>query len=243
MVERPVMLLPVCGQTRGIGYKRLQMVHEQLGHHVRFSYRYPKDLKYETPTPVGSVYLEQVRKIEQVEEALAEVGPEWTTVGFLWYNTWSDARLYARAASRHVGRVAIPCTGTDIVPHVPDEYVIGYDNNHQRKSSDPQIPVEQLVGRDVMIVGGIPRRQFTTFCELTFQGVNVVAVEWPSCWIYNSLTGKWYWDMYMQRVSAPHLSTETLLLEGTKHALAWWDMGLRRINQYLSRMGRQSTAG
>lgn len=213
-------------------------VHRLLGHHLRFSYSYPRGLGLDgqrpTATPADSVEIHQVEQLTKVDEALQHLGPEWTIIANMWYNRWADVRPYAVTAGRHSPNVVVGCTGTSIVPELPPEVIIGYDNLHQRQSKEPQLPVEQLVGRKVCIIGGMPRRQFTTFCELTLQGVDVVGVVWPVSWLYNALKTKVYYDVHLDRQPGHHLSVETCLLEGTKNSLAWWTLGLARVNRFLT---------
>lgn len=233
------MLLPAIITGNNPACAAVTGVREQLGTHFRFLHWYPDKTgingRRKLIIPCDGVDVRHpVDNLNKFDDALAYLDPEWTTMHYLWYNRWGAVKDAAAVAGMHSSRLIVGCTGTNIVPDVPPEIIIGYDNQHQRASDEPQLPVEQLVGRDVCIIGGMPRRQFTTFCELTLQGVNVVAIYWPACWYYNPIRTRLYWDVHLNTQQELTWSKETLMLEGMKNALAWWVLGLRRINRHLT---------
>lgn len=245
-IEMPTMLLPALSDKEGVALDAVNQVREELGVYFRFMHAYPKhtgvDGRRDLLVPMDGVDVRQpVDNMTKFDDALAYLDPEWTTIYHMWYNRWGAVKDVAAVAARRSQRLVVGCTGTNIVDDVPADVIIGYDNLHQRVSSEPQLPIEQLVGRDVCIVGGMPRRQFATFCELTVQGVNVVAVYWPASWYYNAMRTRVYWDVHLNTQQELSWSRGMLLMQGIKNALTWWVLGLRRMNRFLT-SGPKTTA-
>lgn len=238
MIEMPTMLLPTIIRSPS-DHKApyIEDLRMKMGMYFKLSHRYPDSTGVRgnktLPTTCDAFEVTGVEKLEDFDQALATYDPEWTVLAELWYNRWAAVQEVAAVAGRRGSRVVVGCTGTEIVPDMPEDVVVGIDNRHQRVSREPQVPIEQLVGRDVLIYGGMPRRQFAKFCELTLQGVNVVAIFWPAAWFYNSIRTKKYWDIHMQAQQEHDWSVEMLMNEGMKNAIAWWTLGLRRVNRYL----------
>jgi len=240
MIERPTMLLPASFGGPGGEYGRtVREVREALQGRVLFVYAYPKSVgrngRRSTATPVEGLEVQELSSFEVMGAALSYLRPDWTIPYRVWYTTWGSARQHANLYLQHSGHVVVPCTGTTIVPDVPEEFVIGYDCKHQRSSSEVQVPTAQLVGRRVCLMGGIPRRQFTTWCELTIQGVEVVGVCWAPCWYFNTVATGVIWNEYLERTSVvgSPMSKAALLVKSVKNALAWWELGIRRVERWL----------
>jgi len=231
-IERPDMILSI-KSTEDL----FTDLWEELGHNLNFMYTFPqmtgRHVARKLPTPIDSVEVEHVDDLNELGDFLGRVGPEWTKGGVLWYNNWSDGEVYANVARAHSSKgVIVPCTGTEIVPHVPEWAVIGYDNNYVRGSTFPQIPTEQLVGRKVCIIGGGISKQFTKFCELTIQGVDVVAAIWGTEWHVLPKKAKRL-DINLEEKLDPNMELSARIIEGVKNALAWWDLGTVRINRFM----------
>jgi len=186
--------------------------------------------------PVQSLEYQRPLDVDTIASIQSDVKPDWTTVAHLWYTSTRDALSIIEAAGQHTQHLVVQCCGTRSVQDLPEDVLVGYDCRLSRRGSPlPPPPVEQLLDRRVVLLGGEPHTQWRIYCALILQGVDVVCVRLSSNWYMTGYSGKRYWgpDLYETPTKSKQ-PKEALVSESLRNVLSFWESGLVRARAALS---------
>ena len=188
---------------------------------------------HNTSRTIESIDFTTTVELNKIVKLQSRIQPDWTNMAQMWYTSTRDAIPIVEALKPHTGNLLIQCCGTKVVPDLDEDVVIGYDCRlTRRKAPLPPPPVEQLIGRRVVLVGGEPPSQWRNYCTLALQGVDVVGVRLSANWYMTGYTGDRYWgpDLYEHQTESK-MPKEPLVLQSLQNVLSFWDAGLTRARQ------------
>lgn len=161
------------------------------------------------------------------------LSPHLTLVNHLWYNSRKPALEMVGLSSGPGRSVVIPCANAGVVQAMPESVIIGYNCRAiQTMTEKAYLAPEDLEGREVCLMGGVPWTQWLAYCLLVSHGITVVGVRLSGRWQLGPRRGKKFTGPKLRELPIGDRTCDQASMDSIRNILGHWTMGIMTMNRH-----------